>query len=911
MTSVRQYFGQPWTVSDGTLNSFCGSGGGITEPGPVRAWDFFASFRALVEASQLRPDTIVSTLRRRGVSIGRSAIYDWVKGDHLPDDAERFLAVVHLCADAVAARKVALKSIPRTDADWLAALERAKSIREGRPVQKYSDSHLPGRLINDWAPVALGVHPSIGGSLPAYVTRDHDIVLRAAVHPGSAMNRLIVLRGRSSTGKSRSAFEAVRAQLPTWRVDYPRSVGVLAQRLEAGVRPRTVLWLGELRDYAQSSAGLNVLVLLGDLFGHMGEIIVITTVWPEFWDRYTRDPDPEAVEPNTGLRDLLQALPRLSCASKAENVDPSAGCVLDVPDRFTGTDLGRAQDLVCQTQDSALKEVIEVAARAGAAGEIAQYSAGAADLVNHYDGPGADPYGRALITAAMDASRLGLSVPFPLQLLTAAAEGYLADRQRATAPDDWQYAAIEYASRPLRGALHALEPVPRERGFGVGGYRLADYLDQYGRHQRGNLLVPPQLWDALATEVSSAEERQRLAQEAELRGLNRLATQLAADAAAVGEAQAMQLIARQWMRMGSAAKAIEWYRKSIAADPEDRNAALRLADLMEQLGDEEEADELRAVANPPDALARTLTAILRRTGEEAGEDASRRRAEAGDAASMLGLGDLLHADGNDEAALWYEKAARSGEQEGAWKLADLLERQGKDEQAAALLRTYADAGNTEAIWRLHELLERQGHVEEALTWVRRHAELGNPVALVLLGSRLLRQGADEEAERLYRRWAEEKAEPAAMWYLAELLAGTGRLSEAITWFQRSYQDSMFGMNALVDRLEELGCIEAAEAPLQARADKGDTSALDHLARLFERLGRNDQAERIHRFLTELGHPSRARFPKRPGYEERSNAIEEFAAFLDRTGRVAEAEQIRKFGITPGGLTAKPWEPPEP
>lgn len=797
----------------------------------------------------------------------------------------------------------------------LHAIERhtaALTDDERRPSEGHSRSDLAGRLISDWSSVALGVHPSIGGSLPAYVMREHDVLLRAAVHPGSAVNRLIVLRGGSSTGKSRSAFEAVRVQLATWRVDYPRSVGGLIQRLDSALRPRTVLWLGELRDYAQSRAGLDALARLGDLLGRAGEVIVITTVWPEFWDRYTRDPDPETAEPSTGLRDLLQALPQLSDAGGAEDVDPAAGGVLDVPDKFTDTDLKRAHELVHRTHDTALQEVIEAAAHAGAAEEIAQYSAGAADLLNHYDGPGADPYGRALITAAMDASRLGLSAPFPLQLLTRAAEGYLTGRQRATAPHEWQHAAIEYASRPLRGALYALEPVPPERGFGVAGYRLADYLDQYGRQQRGNLLVPPQLWDALAAEVSSAEERLRLAHEAEARALNRLATQLAASAAGAGDAQAMQLIARQWMRMGSATKAIAWYRKSIATDPEDGSAAARLADLMEQLGDEEEADRLRAAARPPETLARTITAILRSTREAADEEESRRSAEAGDTAAMLSLGDLLHADGNDdEAACWYERATWSGQEEGAWKLADLLEGQGKDEQAAALLRTYAEAGNREAMWRLQELLDRHGHAEEAVTWIQRQADLGNPVALMLLGSRLLQEGAEEEAERLYRVWAEEKAEPAAMWYLAELLARTGRVAEAVTWFQRSYQDSMFGMNALVDRLEELGCIEAAEAPLQARADKGDPSALDHLARLFESLGRNDQAERVHRLLTELGHPDRARFPQRPGYDERSSAIAEFSAFLERIGRETEAEQVRNFGITPGGLTAKPWKPPEP
>jgi tetratricopeptide (TPR) repeat protein len=883
----------------------------VTEPqSPVPSWDFFASFQALVKASGLRPDAIVRRLGRSGVHVGRSAVYDWAKGAHLPDDADRFLAVVHLCADEAAARKVPLDSIPKTDADWLAVLELARGTREGRVIGGHPGNGLVGRVISDWSPVALGVHPSIGGWLPAYVMREHDTVLREAMHPSSDANRLIVLRGRSSTGKSRSAFEAVREQLGAWQVDYPRSVDVLVQRLEAGIRPRTVLWLGELRDYARSNVGRNALARLGDLLGHKGGIIVITTVWPEFWDQYTRDPDPQEAEPNTGLRDLLQALPRLSEASTAGDVDRSGGGVLDVPDRFAGADLERAHELVRQTGDAALREVIEAAAHAGAAEEITQYSAGAADLSNHYDGPGADPYGQALITGAMDASRLGLAHPYSLRLLARAAEGYLTGRQRATAPPEWQDAAIKYASRPLRGALHALEPIPPERGFGVIGYRLADYLDQLGRQQRGSLLFPPQLWDALAAEVSSAEECVRLAHEAEERGLNSLATQLAAGPAEAGDVQAMQLIARQWLRMGSMAKAITWYRKSIAADPEDRSAAGRLADLVEQLGDEQEADRLRDAARPPEALARTVSAILRGRRDAPSEDESRRRAAAGEAASMLGLGDLAYADGkDDEAARWYEAAARSGQQEGAWRLADLLEERGKDDQAAVLLRTYAEAGNREAIWRLYRLLDDHGHEEEALTWIRRDADLGNPVALVLLGGRLLRQGAQEEAERLYRVWAEEKEDPAAMWYLAELLAGTGRLPEAITWFQRSYQDSLFGMNALVDRLEELGCIEAAEAPLQARADKGDPSAMEHLARLFERLGRNDQAEHIYRFLLELGDVGR--LPRSPGQEERTDAITTFSAFLERISRGAEAEQVRKFGIAPGGSTARPWTPPEP
>ena len=84
------------------------------------------------------------------------------------------------------------------------------------------DKSAYGRLATRWDPVELGVHKVIGGGpMPAYVRRLHDELLRAVLNPAVAASRLVVVRGGSSTGKTRAAYEAVAAQLADWQLDYP------------------------------------------------------------------------------------------------------------------------------------------------------------------------------------------------------------------------------------------------------------------------------------------------------------------------------------------------------------------------------------------------------------------------------------------------------------------------------------------------------------------------------------------------------------------------------------------------------------------------------------------------------------------------------------------------------------------
>jgi hypothetical protein len=116
-----------------------------------------------------------------------------------------------------------------------------------------ADGLARGRRVIQWDPADLGIHRAIGGGpVPAYMGRPHDNLLAALLDPVVAQGRLVVVRGGSSTGKSRAAYEAVRGCLPDWRLDYPLDVAALARRLDAGVSGRTVLWLGEMRHYADA-----------------------------------------------------------------------------------------------------------------------------------------------------------------------------------------------------------------------------------------------------------------------------------------------------------------------------------------------------------------------------------------------------------------------------------------------------------------------------------------------------------------------------------------------------------------------------------------------------------------------------------------------------------------------------------
>ena len=114
-------------------------------------------------------------------------------------------------------------TVPALYLAWLAV---PGAISQKKPVY--------GRRVAQWTPVELGMHRVIdAGPMPTYVRRPHDELLRAALDPAVPASRLVVVRGGSSTGKTRAAYEAVAGRLAGWRLDYPLNPAALKERLDA------------------------------------------------------------------------------------------------------------------------------------------------------------------------------------------------------------------------------------------------------------------------------------------------------------------------------------------------------------------------------------------------------------------------------------------------------------------------------------------------------------------------------------------------------------------------------------------------------------------------------------------------------------------------------------------------------
>jgi len=456
-----------------------------------------------------------------------------------------------------------------------------------------------GRPVRRWDPLALGVHRVIGGGpLPPYIRRPHDELLLAALDPAVDDSRLVVVRGGSSTGKTRAAYEAVARRLADWHLDYPLDTAALAARLQDGIPPRTVLWLGELRQYVEDDGGLRVLARLADLLDGKSHLI-ITTVWAQHWDGYiaAARAGPDSPSPAGTAGRLLARLPELTGIDPTR-IDPARGGVVDVPELFTVAELQE----VSRTHHPVLVQAAASAARAEQDGQVTQYLAGVPDLLRRCAGPGGDPYGQAVITAAMDATRLGHAAPLPAALLQEAAVGYLTSPQRTQDIAIWSETAISWAAEELQGAVRALRPIPPVTGTGVAGYQIADYLNQHGRKTRQDQIGPDSLWDALTVHASSPGDFNRLGQAARDRGLFRYAATLWTKAAVMGGTDAAcRLIAHlDQISSSDAVRAGRW--AAAWANIDDSRIVVCLLNELDEVGLSDAASVLSARAAARDRI---------------------------------------------------------------------------------------------------------------------------------------------------------------------------------------------------------------------------------------------------------------------------------------------------------------------
>jgi hypothetical protein len=566
-------------------------------------------------------------------------------------------------------------------------------------------------------PAELGVHQAIGGGpLPAYISRPHDERLRAVLSPATEYSRLVVVRGDALTGTSRSVYEAVTDVLGDWALEHPPTVAALADRLQAGIPARTVLWLGELRHYADADGGAAILDHLDGVLEDEGQVVAIATIWPGSWDSYAAAAAAGlgADDPAAAVGRLLARLDVLAEYDPA-SLDPAYGGVVDVPARFDAEELAAAAG-------SGDPVLAAAAAAAGPDGQVTQHLAGAGDLLARYDGPGADLYGHALVTAAMDASRLGHAGPLSAALLRDAAVGYLNDPQHVT---EWNLATHSSG---------ALTPVPSAVGNGTVGYRVVGFLDQHGRRTRADQLGPASLWDAFTAHVGGLNDRGRLAQAAQDRGLYRHAAALWTPVVAAGRTDAASHLITCLAGLSEPADAARWAADRVSLD--DPWDVARLLETLRAVG---AGDAVQALLDRDPAGQ----VSLRNTWEVTELGRALRAAGAADAVRALVVRAAAQARLGDSRFL-------------AWPLRALREAGAAEELRALAPRAAADANpeHIADVTRLLDGLHAAGATDAIRVLAARAVEavdVEDPYGVAALLNALRAAGADEAVRALLAR----------------------------------------------------------------------------------------------------------------------------------------------------------------
>ncbi|WP_405142033.1 HD-GYP domain-containing protein [Sphaerisporangium sp. NBC_01403] len=436
----------------------------------------------------------------------------------------------------------------------------------------------------------LGVHAAIDapgaiGDLPDYVLRDTDTApggVRALLAKAAGRGGMVLLVGGSSVGKSRCAYEALRAVMPHWWLLHPADAEQVRQ---AAAQPpaRLVVWLDELQRYLGGPVGLNAGTVRTLL---QARAVLIATMWPERYTAYTALPMRIQADVYAAERELLDLAD-----------------VVHLPASFSAEEQKRAQAAA-----AAGDQRITIALRSNDYG-LTQTIAAAPQLVDRWRG--ADPYAAAVLNAAIDATRLGALSPLSTDLIRSAAPGYCDARQRAAAPTTWFETALAYATTDLNGAAAALAPIANPNAMGhTTGYLVADYLQQHAGHQRRPTQVPTTCWQALVDHLTDPGDQTRVAHAAQNRLLDHYAKPLYRRAIHAGNGQAASLLAGLLAGQGQLADALALWRAR--ADAGEDSAATTLTGLLDEQDRVEEALahwQARADADGRSAIVR-LTGLL-------------------------------------------------------------------------------------------------------------------------------------------------------------------------------------------------------------------------------------------------------------------------------------------------------------
>ena len=668
-------------------------------------------------------------------------------------------------------------------------------------------------------PFALEVHRPVESDvpqpglpvLPVYVPRDHDTALAQVVTAAAAgASGMAVLVGGSSTGKTRACWqvlELLRGHEPGWRLWHPIDPpGALAGL--PSVARQTVVWLNEAQRYLDVPDGSGERVAAGmrELLRNRdhGPVLVLVTLWPEYWDRLTARP-PGATDPHPQARELL-----------------AAGHSIQVPAAFSPGQLRQLERL-------GDPRLVQAAAGSGD-GQVIQYLAGAKELLDRYRN--APPAARALIDAAMDARRLGMrSAVLAEAFLETAAPGYLSDADWHLQPPDWLQKGLAYTAKPVKGVCGPLAPIRPRRASGDppspnGGsaWQLADYLDQQGRRMRLEKIPPPSFWDAV-TSCADPADLTALAEAAWGRGQTLAAARLYKQACAHGDTSVgAELVFLMHTLHPGDQRPAGWAAAHASVDNSSDLwlllYALRTAGTTGQITTLASRAAAHAPLDNPSAVTELLD-VLRKAG------------------ATVQVTTLLDRDPAAHVTVDYPSLLPS--------VLDALRKAGATAQVTTLLdriAAHAPLDNPSAVTELLDLLRKAGataQVTALLDRIAAHAPLDNPSVLARLLNLLHEAGATAQVTTVLDRVAYGPLDnPAAAFWLLDVLREAVGIRQIATQMNRDNPAAAFRLLDALQMARADGQVTMLLDRAAAHAPLDDPGAVASLLRTLHAVGATGQ-----------------------------------------------------------------------
>ncbi|MFI1177620.1 hypothetical protein [Streptomyces melanogenes] len=386
------------------------------------------------------------------------------------------------------------KAAEALGARWAAPIERStlRSSVLGRAPRVADAQHRMALSIHTAIPLPEGADPGLSGSLPEYISRGIDPDVRAWIKGHTKSGGLVVLVGAAAAGKTRSLYEALRAEVPDWRMpDVVTGTQLNSLVADGTDLSRSVIWLDELQNFfaddVLTAGSVRQLVL-----GRHGPVLLAATIRAEELDRLLLARSSGSGEERTGVsrpvgdqhaQEVVKMLARWSPRSAVSE----RAIRFHVDSRLTGDELARAREL------AEIDPCIARALHGTEEGRITATLAGAPDLIERWTRDTAeDPAGQAVITAAVIARRCGHPELIPSGVLGALALLLLAQQSRVPLTAEWLPAALDWAQSPIKGTISALRRSATQPGV-VYGFRVSDVLLQYSYDEPDENLVAPLL----------------------------------------------------------------------------------------------------------------------------------------------------------------------------------------------------------------------------------------------------------------------------------------------------------------------------------------------------------------------------------------------------------------------------------